>query len=232
MLWAALSGVWCVPLALRRGLLRFPAGHTTHPTRWRSPVPGSLPQRGTRYPLPTLRRSPPPRGYSPSGRAVAPTRALSFLSAAPGKSATTLRLGCRLLAPWLGLRPVLYLRSLTLRHPRRPPDDCPPLRGCAVFLAIGRFLAAARRPSLLGSSLSCTAVRLVTLAAAPTARLRAHTHRGRESGALPRRAPSWLAGPRVPCFASPARYARARHGAGGLRESGVRLRRAFLSADA
>ena len=147
-------------------------------------------------------------------------------------SATALRLGCRLLAPWLGLRPALYLRSLTQRHPHRLPAACPTLGGCAVFLAVGRFLAAARRPSLLGSCLSCAAARGVTLAAAPTAPLRAHTHRGRESGALPRRAPSWLAGPRVPCFASPARYARARQGSGGLRESGVRLRRAFLSADA
>ena len=131
--------------------------------------PGSLPQCGTRYPLPTLWRSPPPRGYSPSGRAVAPTRALSFLSAAPGNGATTLRLGCRLLAPWLGQSPPLYLRSLTQRHPRRQPAACPTLGGCAVFLAIGRFRAAARRPSWLRSCLSCTAVRLVTLAAAPTA---------------------------------------------------------------
>ena len=146
--------------------------------------------------------------------------------------AATLRLGCRLLAPWLGLRPALYLRSLTQRHPHRPPAACPPLGDYAVFLAIGRFLAAARRPSLLGSSLSCTAVRLVTLAAAPTAPLRAHTQRWRVSlGAPTPRAPG-RGGPRCPSCSSPARYARARQGPGGLRESGSRLRRAFLSADA
>ena len=182
--------------------------------------------------MPTLWRSPPPRGYSPSGRAVAPTRALSFLSAAHGTGATTLRLGCRLLAPWLGQSPPLYLRSLTQRHPRRPPAACPTLGGCALCMAVGRFVAAAPRRCVVGFCLSCAAARLVTLAAAPTARLRAHTHRGRVSGALPRRAPSWLAGPRVPCFASPARSARARQGAGGLRESGSRLRRAFFSAGA
>ena len=143
-----------------------------------------------------------------------------------------LRLGCRLLAPWLGQSPPLYLRSLTQRHPRRLPAACPTLGGCAVFLAIGRFRAAARRPSLLGSCLSCTAVRLVTLAAAPTAPLRAHTHRGRESlGAPTPRAPG-RGGPRCPSCSSPARYARARQGSGGLRESGVRLRRAFFSAAA
>lgn len=53
-------------------------------------------------------------------------------------SATTLRLGCRLLAPWLGLRPVLYLRSLAQRHPRRLPAACPPLGGCALCMAVGR----------------------------------------------------------------------------------------------
>lgn len=137
-----------------------------------------------------------------------------------------------MLAPWLGLRPALYLRSLTQRHPRRLPATCPTLGGCAVFLAIGRFLAAARRPSLLGSCLSCAAARGVTLAVAPTAPLRAHTHRGRESlGAPTPRAPG-RGGPRCPSCSSPARYARARQGPVGLRESGVRLRRAFLSADA
>lgn len=143
-----------------------------------------------------------------------------------------LRLGCRLLAPWLGQSPPLYLRSLTQRHPRRPPATCPTLGGCAVFLAIGRFVAAAPRRCLVGFCLSCAAARGVTLAAAPTARLRAHTHRGRESlGAPTPRAPG-RGGPRCPSCSSPARYARARQGAGGLRESGVRLRRAFLSADA
>lgn len=39
-------------------------------------------------------------------------------------------------------------------------------------------------------------------------------------------------GPHFPSCSSPARCARARQGAGGLRESGVRLWRAFLSADA
>ena len=39
-------------------------------------------------------------------------------------------------------------------------------------------------------------------------------------------------GPPFPSCSSPACYARARQGAGGLRESGVRLWRAFLSADA
>ena len=39
-------------------------------------------------------------------------------------------------------------------------------------------------------------------------------------------------GPPFPSCSSPARYARARQGAGGLRESGSRLRRAFLSAAA
>lgn len=62
--------------------------------------------------------------------------------------------------------------------------------------------------------------------------LRAHTVWRGESGALPRRAPSWLAGPRVPCFASPARYARAPPRRSGLWESGVPLRGAFLSATA
>ena len=143
-----------------------------------------------------------------------------------------LRLGCRLLAPWLGQSPPLYLRSLTLRHPRRLPAACPTLGGCAVFLAIGRFVAAAPRRCFVGFCLSCAAARGVTLAAAPTAPLRAHTHRGREShGAPTPRAPG-RGGPRCPSCSSPARYARARQGAGGLRESGVRLRRAFLSADA
>lgn len=147
-------------------------------------------------------------------------------------SATALRLGCRLLAPWLGLRPVHYLRSLTQRHPRRTPATCPPLGGCAVFLAIGRFVAAAPRQCFVGFCLSCAAARGVTLAAAPTAPLRAHTHRGRESlGAPTPRAPG-RGGSRCPSCSSPARCARARQGAGGLRESGVRLRRAFLSADA
>ena len=39
-------------------------------------------------------------------------------------------------------------------------------------------------------------------------------------------------GPPFPSCSSPARYARARQGSGGLRECGVRLWRAFLSADA
>ena len=39
-------------------------------------------------------------------------------------------------------------------------------------------------------------------------------------------------GPPFPSCSSPARFARARQGSGGLRESGVRLWRAFLSADA
>ena len=39
-------------------------------------------------------------------------------------------------------------------------------------------------------------------------------------------------GPPFPSCSSPACYARARQGSGGLRESGVRLWRAFLSADA
>lgn len=39
-------------------------------------------------------------------------------------------------------------------------------------------------------------------------------------------------GPHFPSCSSPACYARARQGAGGLRESGVRLWRAFFSADA
>ena len=93
-------------------------------------------------------------------------------------------------------------------------------------------VAAAPRPSFYGFNLSCAAARLVSVAAACTAPLRAHTDWRGGSGALPRRAPSRLAGPRVPCFASPARYARARQGAGGLRESGSRLRRAFSSAAA
>jgi hypothetical protein len=70
-----------------------------------------------------------------------------------------LRLGCRLLAPWLGQSPALYLRSLTQRHPRRPPDDCPMRGGCTVFLAIGRVVAAAPRPSLMSSCLSWAAAR-------------------------------------------------------------------------
>lgn len=65
----------------------------------------------------------------------------------------TLRIGCRLLAPWLGLRPALYLRSLAQRHPIRPPDDCPPLPpalallgwgplSCALAVALGSLLPA------------------------------------------------------------------------------------------
>ena len=63
--------------------------------------------------------------------------------------------------------------------------------------------------------------------------LRARARTGRALGAPP--VPSPLVGsrgPPVPCFASAARYARARQGAGGLRQIGVVLRTAFLSADA
>lgn len=61
---------------------------------------------------------------------------------------------------------------------------------------------------------------------------------GRTStGALTRTGPQFpvlmgAGGPHFPYSASPARQARTRQGSGGLRESGVRLRRAFLSADA
>lgn len=70
-----------------------------------------------------------------------------------GCALCTLRLGCRLLAPWLGQSPALYLRSLTQRHPIRLPDDCPPLPpalplvgwgplSCALAVAFGSLLPA------------------------------------------------------------------------------------------
>lgn len=100
-----------------------------------------------------------------------------------------------------------------------------------VWLSVG-VVAAAPRRCLVGLCLSCAAARLVSYAAACTAPLRAHTHRGRVSlGAPTPRAPG-RGGPRCPSCSSPARYARARQGAGGLRESGSRLRRAFFSAAA
>lgn len=72
----------------------------------------------------------------------------------------------------------------------------------------------------------------VTSAACFHCALRAHTVWRGESGALPRRAPSWLAGPRVPCFASAARYARAARRRGRLRLIGVARCAAFFSATA
>ena len=55
---------------------------------------------------------------------------------------------------------------------------------------------------------------------------------GGASGRLPRRRPSWLAGPRVPCFASAGRFAPTARRCGRLRHSGVALRAAFFSATA
>lgn len=63
--------------------------------------------------------------------------------------------------------------------------------------------------------------------------LRARARTGRALGAPP--VPSPLVGsrgPPVPCFASAARYARARQGSGGLRQSGSARGAPFLSAGA
>ena len=110
--------------------------------------------------------------------------------------------------------------------------------GCAfVVRGLGLsgvgVVAAAPRRCFIGCCLSCAAARWCYFGGGCLLALRARARAVRALGAPP--VPSPLVGsrgPPVPCFASPARYARARQRCGGLRECGSALRAHFLSADA
>lgn len=110
--------------------------------------------------------------------------------------------------------------------------------GCAFVVRRGRSVMGScrrcRSSTVVAWSLSVLPCRALSyLGGGFHLALRARARTGRALGAPP--VPSPLVGsrgPPVPCFASAARYARARQGSGGLRQSGSARGAPFLSADA
>jgi hypothetical protein len=108
--------------------------------------------------------------------------------------------------------------------------------GLRVFLpafagSVGLSLPLLDHP-LWGFCLSAVPSGLLLLLRATLRPDGARAQLGGASGRLPRRRPSWLAGPRVPCFASAGRSAPTARRCGRLRHRGVALRAAFFSATA
>jgi hypothetical protein len=111
-----------------------------------------------------------------------------------GCALCALRLGCRLLAPWLGLRPALYLRSLAQRHPLRLPDDCSTLWGYTVLWAFGRCRRSVSSTIVVGFGQSWAAARGVSSVAASFSRYALAPQLWGRSGLLPCRRPSLARG--------------------------------------
>jgi hypothetical protein len=179
--------------------------------------------------LPILWRSQPPRGYSPSGRAVAGYSPLSCLSAAPGYLAARVPLArsmarakpCALLALACAKAPSPTARRLTGERGLHRVFGFRSCRRCRSSTIVDEVL----------SVLGCRPLMLVRwrLLLRPW---RAHSDCRADSHGAPIPRAHGRGGPHFPSCSSPACFARARQGAGGLRESGVRLWRAFFSAAA
>ena len=141
--------------------------------------------------------------------------------------------------PWRRLaRARSYVAPLALRYsrPRAGRAAMSAAGGLRVFLpafagSVGLSLPLLDQP-LWGLCLSALPRVLLVLLRATLRPDGARAQLGGASGRLPRRRPSWLAGPRVPCFASAGRFAPTARRCGRLRHSGVALRAAFFSATA